>query len=121
MLPVGTQVRVTQSLEGSYTVTTDRGYLVLIANKDTNAIGMDATASYAEKLSATEGSADLEKWVWDQLKPCFDPEIPVNIVDFRLVYHCEVTPPKAITKLMLIHVDGTRLRHGRGATSRYGK
>ncbi|MPZ78347.1 MAG: putative Fe-S cluster assembly protein SufT [Deltaproteobacteria bacterium] len=93
MLPVGTQVTVTQSLGGSYTVTTDRGYLVRIANKDADAIGMEATtASQAETLSATEGSADLEKWVWDQLKTCFDPEIPVNIVDLGLVYYCQVTP-----------------------------
>ncbi|MEX0803895.1 MAG: putative Fe-S cluster assembly protein SufT [Candidatus Binatia bacterium] len=92
MLPVGTQVTVTQSLGGSYTVTTDRGYLVRIANKDADAIGMEAEASQAEKLTAADGSADLEKWVWDQLKTCFDPEIPVNIVDLGLVYYCQVTP-----------------------------
>jgi probable FeS assembly SUF system protein SufT len=88
ILPVGTEVTLTQSLGGSYTVTTDRGYLVRIANKDADAIGVETT----KKLSATEGSADLEKSVWDQLKTCFDPEIPVNIVDLGLVYHCQVTP-----------------------------
>lgn len=109
---------ITQSLGGGYTVTT---YLAH-RNKDADAIDVKAAASRAEKLSATVGSADLEKWVWDQLKTCFDPEIPVNIVDLGLVYHCQVTPlPKATTKLMLIHADGTRLRHGRDATSRYGK
>jgi probable FeS assembly SUF system protein SufT len=91
-LSAGTQVRVTQSLGGSYTVTTDQGYLVRIANKDADAIGKEAEASQAERLTAAEGSADLEKLVWDQLKTCFDPEIPVNIVDLGLVYHCQVTP-----------------------------
>jgi probable FeS assembly SUF system protein SufT len=92
MLPAGSQVTVTQSLGGSYTVTTDQGYLVRIANTDADAIGEEAEASQAEKLTAAEGSADLEKLVWDQLKTCFDPEIPVNIVDLGLVYHCQVTP-----------------------------
>jgi probable FeS assembly SUF system protein SufT len=92
MLPAGTQVTVTQSLGGSYTVITDQGYLVRIANKDAEAIGKEAEASQAERLTAAAGPADLEKLVWDQLKTCFDPEIPVNIVDLGLVYHCQVTP-----------------------------
>ena len=92
MLPAGSQVTVTQSLGGSYTVTTDQGYLVRIANTDADAIGEEAEASQAEKLTTAEGPADLDKLVWDQLKTCFDPEIPVNIVDLGLVYHCQVTP-----------------------------
>jgi len=92
MLPVGSRVTVTQSLGGSYTVTTDQGYLVRIANKDADAIGEEAEASQAERLTAAAGPADLDKLVWDQLKTCFDPEIPVNIVDLGLVYHCQVTP-----------------------------
>src|SRR6266511_3368071 len=92
MLPVDTQVTVTQSLGGSYTVVTGPGYMVRIENKDADAIGKEAEASQAEKSTAAEGSADLEKLVWDRLKTCFDPEIPVNIVDLGLVYHCQVTP-----------------------------
>ena len=38
----------------------------------------------------TEQAGDVEKLVWDQLKNCFDPEIPVNIVDLGLIYHCRV-------------------------------
>lgn len=91
-LSAGTRVRVTQALGGSYTVTTDQGYLVSISGKDADAIGKEAEASQAEKVTAVEGPADLEKLVWDQLKACFDPEIPVNIVDLGLVYHCQVTP-----------------------------
>lgn len=92
MLPAGSRVTVTQSLGGSYTVTTDQGYLVRIANEDADAIGKEAEVSQAERLTAAAGPADLEKLVWDQLKTCFDPEIPVNIVDLGLVYHCQVTP-----------------------------
>jgi len=92
MLPAGSQVTVTQSLGGTYTVVTGQGDMVRIANKDADAIGKEAEASQAEKLTVVEGPADLEKLVWDQLKTCFDPEIPVNIVDLGLVYHCQVTP-----------------------------
>ena len=92
MLPAGSRVTVTQSLGGSYTVTTEQGYLVRIANKDADAIGKEAEASQAERLTVAAGPADLENLVWDQLKTCFDPEIPVNIVDLGLVYHCQVTP-----------------------------
>lgn len=92
MLPAGSQVTVTQSLGGTYTVVTGQGDMVRIANKDVDAIGKEAEASQAEKLTVAEGPADLEKLVWDQLKTCFDPEIPVNIVDLGLVYHCQVTP-----------------------------
>ncbi len=92
MLPAGSQVTVTQSLGGTYTVVTGPGDMVRIANKDADAIGKEAEASQAEKLTVVEGPADLEKLVWDQLKTCFDPEIPVNIVDLGLVYHCQVTP-----------------------------
>ncbi len=90
MLPAGSQVTVTQSLGGSYTVTTDQGNLVRIANKDADAIGEEAEASQSERLTAAEGPADLEKLVWDQLKTCFDPEIPVNIVDLGLVYEVDI-------------------------------
>ena len=92
MLPAGSQVTVTQSLGGTYTVVTGQGDMVRIANRDADAIGKEAEASQAEKLTVVEGPADLEKLVWDQLKTCFDPEIPVNIVDLGLVYHCQVTP-----------------------------
>ena len=92
-LSAGTQVRITQALGGSYTVTTDQGYLVSISGKDADAIGKEApTASLVGGGSTAETPADLEKLVWDQLKTCFDPEIPVNIVDLGLVYHCQVTP-----------------------------
>jgi probable FeS assembly SUF system protein SufT len=85
-------VTVTQSLGGTYTVVTAQGYLARIENKDADAIGKEAEESQAEKLTAAEGPADLEKLVWDQLRTCFDPEIPVNIVDLGLVYHCKVMP-----------------------------
>src|SRR5438132_8723856 len=86
-LPAGTTVFITQSLGGSYTVATEFG-LVRITDNNADALGLDR--SVAEKAEAT-GPVD-EKAVWDQLKTCYDPEIPVNIVDLGLIYDCTVTP-----------------------------
>jgi probable FeS assembly SUF system protein SufT len=96
MLPEGAQVRVTQSLGGTYTVMTSNGSMVRIASKDADALGKEAAvASQTGASAVAEGPVDVEKLVWDQLKTCFDPEIPVNIVDLGLVYHCQVTPLSA--------------------------
>lgn len=90
-LPKGSQVNIMQSLGGDYTVRTTEGYMVRISGKDADALGKEASASLEAGVPSTlEGP--VEKLVWDQLKTCFDPEIPVNIVDLGLVYLCEVTP-----------------------------
>ncbi len=93
VLPTGTQVMLTQSLGGTYTVMTNYGYMVRIAGEDVDAIGMEtSTMPQAGTSAAAEGPADVEELVWDQLKTCYDPEIPVNIVDLGLIYHCQVMP-----------------------------
>jgi probable FeS assembly SUF system protein SufT len=88
-LPSGTTVFITQALGGSYTVMTDRGYMVRIEGKDADAIGEQATV--AAPAEAATGRP-LQELAWDQLKTCYDPEIPVNIVDLGLVYKCESAP-----------------------------
>ena len=86
-LPAGTHVNVTQSLGGSYTVATEEGYLYRITNANADALGCEATAQPAQSEATTEVD---EAAVWDQLKTCYDPEIPVNIVDLGLVYDCGI-------------------------------
>ena len=86
-LPKGLQVRIAQSLGGNYTVTTDEGYIVQIAGKDADAIGKELPKTQAESHDAP-----LDQLVLEQLKTCYDPEIPINIVDLGLVYECKVAP-----------------------------
>jgi len=92
-LPTGSEVRIMQSLGGTYTVMTSNGYLVRIAGADADALGKEtAVESLAGASTTPAGPAGIEQLVWDQLRTCFDPEIPVNIVDLGLVYHCQATP-----------------------------
>jgi probable FeS assembly SUF system protein SufT len=85
----GEEVVVTQSLGGTYTVTTSRGYLARIAADDADALGLEADDSDAES-ALPEGPFSVEQ-VLEQLKSVFDPEIPVNVVDLGLIYGCEAT------------------------------
>jgi len=92
-LAAGSTVWITQSLGGSYTVMTDRGYMARIDGHDANVLGMPAISEIrAEDSALAENAEEAEKRVWNQLRRCFDPEIPVNIVDLGLIYDCAVEP-----------------------------
>jgi len=91
LLSPGTRVRITQSLGGSYTVVTDRGAMLRIDERNADAIGKGGeNGGLAMPPDLAAGS--LEDQVWAALKTCFDPEIPVNIVDLGLVYSCDIVP-----------------------------
>lgn len=90
-LQKGEQAYITQSLGGSYTVVVN-GNMFRIAEKDADALGIEANAAPAATATGPMSQEDLEKKVWEQLKTCYDPEIPVNIVDLGLIYDCHLTP-----------------------------
>ena len=81
---------ITQTLGGSYTIATPHG-LSRIADKDLDALGLEKPQPTGEEKPAASTNGEVsEEAVWDQLKQCFDPEIPVNIVDLGLVYDCRL-------------------------------
>ena len=86
-LPAGSYGYITQALGGSYTVFVE-GNLFRIAGQDGDAIGKEPEAS----LSLPENASDeeVEQLVWRQLRTCFDPEIPFNIIDLGLVYEANL-------------------------------
>ena len=87
-LPAGAVVRIMQSLGSGYTVATDRGHMVRVDAKDTDALGISNPT--VQMPTVEEGTTFSERMVWDQLKTVYDPEIPVNIVDLGLVYSCDI-------------------------------
>src|ERR1700719_3866623 len=102
VIPVGTKVTlqagepayITQSLGGSYTVVVN-GNMFRIESKDADALGLEVAAKPASPNQIAHGpvsSEELEKEVWNQMRTCYDPEIPVNIVDLGLIYDCKIEP-----------------------------
>lgn len=91
LVPGGAHATITQSLGGSYTLITDRGLMVRVSGKEVEAIGK-TPENIAETSGVPFTPEKLEELVWEQLKTCYDPEIPVNIVDLGLVYTCDFLP-----------------------------
>ncbi len=91
----GEQADITQALGGSYTVVVG-GNLYRIEPGDADALGFEITAQPATRTTDGPGNAaDLEAEVWAMMRTCYDPEIPVNIVDLGLVYDCRISPAAA--------------------------
>lgn len=86
-LPEGARAQITQALGGSFTVQVE-GHLFRIEGRDADAIGQEVAKG--PEVAADASDEDIEKAVWDQLKTCYDPEIPVDIVELGLVYECKV-------------------------------
>lgn len=89
-LQKGEQAFITQSLGGAYTVIVN-GNMFRIEGKDMDALGLEAAAKPAS-TGAPVTQEHLEKEIWNQLRSCYDPEIPVNIVDLGLIYDCHLAP-----------------------------
>jgi probable FeS assembly SUF system protein SufT len=100
VVPVGTRVTlrqgerayITQSLGGTYTVVVN-GNMFRIEGRDADALGLEVAPRPASPARTAPASVEaLEAEVWSQLKNCYDPEIPVNVVDLGLIYDCKLSP-----------------------------
>jgi probable FeS assembly SUF system protein SufT len=111
-LQVGTEVTITQSLGGSFTVNI-YGNLARIDGKDADALGKPAQTKLSEELL---NDASLEEVIWSQLKTCYDPEIPVNIVDLGLIYECVIKEVAEKNYQVIINMTLTAPGCGMGPT-----
>nr|WP_041744798.1 iron-sulfur cluster assembly protein [Coraliomargarita akajimensis] len=95
VLPAGTEATITQALGGTVTIRTNSGLFRLTA-QEWDSLGVELAAQLAAEAEAAEKTVDGERFsediVWEAMKGCFDPEIPVNIVDLGLVYDLRCTP-----------------------------
>jgi probable FeS assembly SUF system protein SufT len=108
-LPAGSTGFMTQALGGSFTVYIE-GNLFRISGRDGDAIGQEPLAAPDVGDDATE--ADVEAAAWQQLRTCYDPEIPINIVELGLVYECKIE--RAPTGLRVAKVKMTLTAPGCG-------
>ena len=91
IVPAGVEVNlkpgqsgyITQALGGSFTVYME-GNLFRISGEDADAIGKEPVKPPELPPDATEN--DIRELAWAQMRTCYDPEIPINIVDLGLVY-----------------------------------
>ena len=88
-LASGTWAQVTQALGSSFTLVAD-GQLVRLQGRDADAIGREPPK--APVIPVDVAVDDIRDLVWQTLKTCYDPEIPVDIVELGLVYVCDVLP-----------------------------
>ncbi|RPG84223.1 MAG: putative Fe-S cluster assembly protein SufT [Coraliomargarita sp. TMED73] len=98
-LPAGTEVTISQALGGTVTIRTASG-LFRVASQDWDALGEETAAKLAEAQSEAEQTAQSdapfsEELIWEALRGCYDPEIPVNIVDLGLIYDLRASEPDA--------------------------
>ena len=84
----GTSGFITQALGGSFTVYVE-GNLFRVSGTNADALGKEPVPPPKIPDNATD--TDIEAVIWEQLKTCYDPEIPVDIVNLGLVYRCEIT------------------------------
>lgn len=97
-LAAGTRAVISQALGGTVTIRTDSG-LYRLSSQDWDALGAAAQAQLDAVAKAAESEAGdapfSEDLVWEAMKGCFDPEIPVNIVDLGLIYDLQIDQPDA--------------------------
>ena len=84
-LVAGNLVQITQSLGGNYTIVIN-GNMAQISAENVDALGIEIDKPDSDNIS----SEFSEQLVWDQLKTCYDPEIPVNIVELGLIYDLNI-------------------------------
>jgi len=102
---------ITQALGGSFTVYLE-GNLFRISGEDADAIGKEPVQ--APQLPPDASHEDVRNLAWEQMRTCYDPEIPINIVDLGLVYDCEVTANEDGTRTIAVRLTLTAPGCGMG-------
>lgn len=89
-LLAGESYTISQALGGSVTLRDPSG-LYRVGLEDVEALGAELVPKIMEQATPQDAEGPFsEELVWDALRQCFDPEIPVNIVDLGLIYDLQI-------------------------------
>jgi probable FeS assembly SUF system protein SufT len=114
-LQKGTPVIITQALGGTYTVVVEHSAgLFRVLAQDADALGKEVAAANNGAAAAKSDGPLAEEAIWEQLKTCYDPEIPVNIVDLGLIYSMEIKPQEGGGNLVEVKMTLTAPGCGMG-------
>ncbi|MEJ0100500.1 MAG: putative Fe-S cluster assembly protein SufT [Pseudomonadota bacterium] len=102
---------ISQALGGSFTLYIE-GNLYRLAGTDADAIGKEPISVPELPPNATED--DVKALAWKQMATCYDPEIPINIVDLGLIYDCVVLPQEDGMRVMQVKMTLTAPGCGMG-------
>ena len=109
---------ISQALGGSFTLYIE-GNLYRLAGADADAIGKDPVVAPELPPNATE--EDVKQLAWQQMKTCYDPEIPINIVDLGLIYDCTVAANDDGTRSVDVQMTLTAPGCGHGRCAGAGR
>ena len=115
VLPAGAQFDVMQALGGSVTLRGEDG-LFRVAPEHFDALGAEFAATLREESAEVEEEAFSDELVWARLRECFDPEIPLNIVDLGLVYDMHATELDSGQYTVAVKMTLTAVGCGMGPT-----
>ncbi len=107
----GQQVYVVQVLGGMFSVELANGSYVRIDGNDADAIGQKVPTESKSISKQDLKNKSIKDIVWDQLKMCYDPEIPINIVELGIIYNVSIS---SIRKKYIIKLDMTLTAPGCG-------
>ena len=119
MVPAGIELElksgqsgfITQALGGSFTLYME-GNLFRLAGVDADAIGKEVVKTPELPPNSTED--DVLALAWEQLRTCYDPEIPINIVDLGLIYECTVSAQPDARRVISVRLTLTAPGCGMG-------
>ena len=115
IIPAGSRVLITQQLGNSFTVVAPNGAMYRIDDRNADALGKQVPQATTMPTENGDGEQSLEDRIWSQLKECYDPEIPVNVVELGLVYDVNITEePKASGSVVSVKMTLTAPGCGMG-------
>lgn len=114
VIPKGNFVFIQQVLGGMFTIETEEGYLMRVDGKDADALHQPIPPERRALTKEEVQTKGVEVCVLEQLKTCYDPEIPVNIVDLGLIYAQEIKTCEDNQEEYLVRIEMTLTAPGCG-------